>query len=117
MTITIDAVEGSETVGTTEHSLTTDTAGPDADTTTGVFQAFLDLNALAAGDTFRFSVYETVATTSGTQREIYSAEFTGAQASPIWASPSLLLGVGWDCTLVKIAGTDRAIVWRIAQVA
>lgn len=117
MTITIDAFEGSETVSTTEHSLTTDTAGPDADTTAGVFQAFLDLNAVAAGDTFRFAVYETVATSGGTQREIYSAEFTGAQASPIWASPTLVLGVGWDFTVVKISGTDRAIVWRIAQVA
>ena len=117
MTITIDAFEGSETVSTTEHSLTTDTAGPDADTTEGVFQAFLDLSALAAGDTFVFKVYETVATTSGTQRLVYSAEFTGAQASPIWVSPSLVLGVGWDMTLDKVAGTDRAIVWRIAQVA
>lgn len=117
MAITIDAFEGSETVGTTEHSMTTDTAGPDTDTTEGVFQAFIDLNAVAAGDTFRFAVYETVATTSGTQRMVYTAEFTGAQASPIWASPSLLLGVGWDMTLKKIAGTDRSIVWRISQVA
>ncbi len=117
MAITIAAFEGSETVSTTEHSMTTDTAGPDTDTTDGVFQAFIDLNAVAAGDTFRFSVYETVATTSGTQREVYSAEFTGAQSTPIWTSPSLVLGVGWDMTLVKIAGTDRAIVWRIAQVA
>lgn len=117
MTITIAFAEGSETVSTTEHSLTTDTAGPDVDTTDGIFQAFLDLSALAAGDTFAFKVYETVATTAGTQRLVYSAEFTGAQAQPIWASPTLVLGVGWDMSLDKTAGTDRAIVWRIAQVA
>jgi hypothetical protein len=116
MTITIEAVTGSESVGTTEHSMTTDTSGPDVDTTAGVFAALLDLNAVAAGDTFRFSVYEKCRT-GDTQRLVYSAEFSGAQSAPLWASPSLLLGVGWDMTLKKIAGTDRAITWRISKVA
>lgn len=117
MAITIAAFEGSETVGTTEHSLTTDTAGPDATTTDGIFQAFIDLNALAAGDEFIFKVYETVATSGGTQRLVYSATFLGAQPTPVWVSPTLILGVGWDMTLDKVTGTDRAIVWRIASVA
>lgn len=116
MTITIEAFTGTETVSTTEHSMTTDSAGPDVDTTAGVFQPFLDLNAVAAGDTFRFTVYEK-ARTGDTQRKIYSAEFSGAQPTPLWAGPSLLLGVGWDMTLIKVAGTDRAINWRISQVA
>lgn len=114
MTITIEAFTGTESVGTTEHSLTTDTSGPDVDTTAGVFQPFLDLNAVAAGDTFQFTVYEKVRT-GDTQRKVYVAEFTGAQGTPIWAGPSLLLGVGWDMTLKKIAGTDRTINWRISQ--
>lgn len=117
MTITIAAFEGSETVGTTEHSMTTDTAGPDAETSDGVFQAFLDLNALAAGDVFEFRAYEAVATSGGTQRAVYSARFAGAQGTPVWASPSLILGVGWDMTVKKVSGTDRAIVWRIAKSA
>lgn len=117
MTITIDAVEGTQSVSTTEWSMTTDMAGPAADTTEGVFQAFVDLSNMAAGDTFRFAVYETVETSAGTQRLVYTAEFTGAQASPIWSSPALILGVGWDMTLLKVAGTDRTIVWRIAQSA
>ena len=36
---------------------------------------------------------------------------------PIYVSPTLVLGVGWDMTLIKVSGTDRAIVWRIAKVA
>jgi hypothetical protein len=116
MTLTIEAFTGTETVGTTEHSLTTDTVGPDADTTEGVFQPFLELNALASGDVFRFRAYETCRT-GDTQRLVYSAEFSNAQASPLWAGPSLLLGVGWDMTLTKISGTDRAVNWRISQVA
>jgi hypothetical protein len=117
MTITIAGFEGSETVSTTEWSLTTDTAGPDSSTTDGIFQVFLDLNALAAGDTFTFTVYETVATSAGTQRKFYMAVFSGVQGTPIWVSPTLVLGVGWDATIIKNAGTDRSIVWRIAQVA
>lgn len=116
MTITIESFTGIETVGTTEHSLTTDTAGPDVDTTEGVFQPFLDLNALAAGDVFTFSVYEKCRT-GDTQRKLYVATFSGVQSTPLWAGPSLLLGVGWDMTLIKISGTDRSINWRISQVA
>jgi hypothetical protein len=116
MTITIDAFTGTETVGTTEHSMTTDTAGPDADTTAGIFQPFIELHNVAAGDTFRFRVYEKSRTSGDTQRLCYSAEFTGAQASPLWAGPSLMLGIGWDMTLTKIAGTDRAINWRISSI-
>ena len=115
MTLNIEAYAGTETVSTTEHSLPTDTAGPDAEATAGVFQPFIDLNALAAGDVFRFRVYEKCRT-ADTQRIIYSSEFSGAQATPLWAGPSLLLGIGWDMTLTKISGTDRTINWRISQV-
>lgn len=116
MTITVEAFTGTETIGATEHSMTTDTAGPDADTTSGVFQAFIDLNALAAGDEFAFKAYEKVRT-GDAQRLVYSAAFRHAQGAPVWVSPTLILGVGWDMTLTKVAGTDRAINWRISKVA
>jgi hypothetical protein len=111
-----EAFSGTETVSTTEHSLTTDTAGPDAETSDGVFQCFLDLNALAAGDEFLFRVYEKVLSSS-TQRAVYSATFIGVQGQPNWVSPSLILLHGWDMTLDKIAGTDRSIDWSIRKVA
>lgn len=110
------AFSGTETVSTTEHSLTTDTAGPDVDTTDGIFQCFLDLNALAAGDIFVFKVYEKVLSSS-TQRLCYEATFNGVQGNPIWVSPSLILLHGWDMTLDKISGTDRSIDWSIRSVA
>lgn len=111
-----EAYSGSETVGTTEHSLSTDTSGPDADTNDGVYQCFLDLSALAAGDHFRFRVYEKVLAGS-TQRLIYSANVVGVQACPNWVSPSLILLHGWDMTLQKISGTDRNIDWSVRKVA
>jgi hypothetical protein len=107
---------GTETVSTTEWSLTTDTSGPDADTTDGIFQVFIDFNAVAAGDEFQIKIYEK--TRAGdTQRVIYAASVANVQTSPIWVSPSLILLHGWDITLKKIAGTDRAINWSIRQVA
>ena len=105
----------SETVSTTEWSMTTDSAGPDIETSDGVFQAFLDLNALVAGDEFEFKVYEKVQSGS-TQRAVYSARFVGVQGQPNWTSPSLVLIHGWDMTLKKIAGTDRNIDWSIRKV-
>ena len=105
-----------ETVGATEWSLTTDSSGPDADTTDGVFQLWLDLSALAAGDTFVIRLYEKVAS-GGTQRLVESWVVSGAQSEPHWASPSVILMHGWDWTVQKSAGTDRSITGSVRQVA
>lgn len=107
---------GSETVGTTEWSLTTDTAGPDVAATDGIYQVFLDLSALAAGDVFEFRLYEKVLASS-TQRRLMTATFSGVQADPVYASPSLILLNGWDATVIKISGTDRSIDWSVRSVA
>lgn len=107
---------GTETVSTTEWSLTTDTSGPDVDTTDGVFQCFLDLNALAKGDVYQFRVYEKV-TSGGTQRVVFECRFANAQTAPVWVSPSLILLHGWDMTLDKISGADAAITWSIRQLS
>jgi len=111
-----EAYSGSETVSTTEWSLTTDTAGPDADTADGVYQCFLDLSALAKGDIFQFALYEKVLGSS-TQRIVFTVRFANAQSEPVWVSPSLILLHGWDMTLDKISGTDRAIDWSIRKIA
>lgn len=111
-----EAFSSSETVGTTEHSLTTDTAGPDTETSDGVFQVFLDLNAVVAGDMFRLRLYEKAAS-GDTQRLVEEWIFDGAQSRPVFASPSFILIHGWDFTLTKLAGTDRSISWSIRKVA
>lgn len=106
---------GTKAVNTTEWSLTTDTAGPDADTTTGVFQVFLDISDMVTGDELQIRVYEK--TRSGdTQRIIYQANLVGPQSPPTWVSPSLILMHGWDVTLDAIAGTIT-VLWSIRQVS
>lgn len=112
------AYENSATISTTEYSLpgNTTTGVPISHTTDGVYQIFIDLNALAAGDQYELKIYEKV-TSGGTQRLVATYNFVGAQGNPIWVSPSLIFLHGWDVTLDKIAGTDRSIAWSIRQVA
>lgn len=106
---------GSEAVSTTEHSITTDTAGPDADTTDGVFQVWLDVSDMVAGDELQIRLYEKVQS-SGTQRIAAQWTLTGAQAAGAWVMPSMILMHGWDVTLDAISGTIT-VEWSVRQVA
>ena len=110
-----EAFAGSEAVSTTEWSLTTDSAGPDVETSDGVFQIFLDVSDMVLGDELQIRVYEK-AQAADTQRIVYQATLIDAQAVPIWVSPSLILMHGWDVTLDAIAGTIT-VTWSIRKVA
>lgn len=109
-------VTGTSAISTTEWSLSTDTSYDtgDAQTTDGVFQVFLDVSDMIAGDQLQVRVYEKVRS-GDTQRIVYQAILTGAQSDPIWVSPSLLLLHGWDVTCDALAGTIT-VNWSIRQV-
>ena len=51
---------GSATISTTEISLVSGTSSLQSDATDGIYQVFLDLNALANGDVFELKVKEKV---------------------------------------------------------
>lgn len=110
-----EAFAGSEAVGATEWSCTTDTAGPDTETSDGVFQVFLDVNDMVNTDVLQIRVYEKVGTAS-TQRLVYECILTDAQSEPVWVSPTLILLHGWDVTLKAITGTIT-VDWSIRKVA
>lgn len=110
-----EAFAGSEAISTTEWSLTTDSAGPDAEMSDGVFQLFLDLSDMVAGDSLQIRMYEKVQSTD-TQRAIWEAILSGPQSPPNWASPSFVLLHGWDFTLKALAGTIT-VTWSIRKVA
>lgn len=111
-----ELISGTEAVSTTEHSLATDTSYDtgDAQTTDGVFQAFLDVSDMVAGDQLQIRIYEKVRG-GDTQRIVYEAVLTGAQSQPVWVSPSLVLMHGWDITCGALAGTIT-VNWSIRQV-
>lgn len=101
-------------IGATEWSLTTDTASPQTQTNDACVQVFLDLSALTTGDKYRFRIYEKVRST-GQQRVVSQHTFANKLARPIWASPTLILLHGWDVTLQKLAGVDRAIDFSVRE--
>ena len=106
---------GTEAVSTTEWDLPSDSSSLSSVTTDGVFQVFLDISDMIAGDQLQIRIYEKCRS-GDTQRIAYQSILTGAQAEPIWVSPSLILMHGWTVTLDALAGTIT-VLWSIRQVA
>lgn len=106
---------GTEAVAGTEWSGTTDTSGPDSDTTDGCFQVFADVSDMIAGDQLQIRIYEKCRS-GDTQRAVYESILTGAQSQPIFVSPALILMHGWDVTFKALAGTIT-VLWSIRQIA
>jgi hypothetical protein len=105
---------GTEAVSTTEHSLTTDTAGPDVDTTDGVFQVWLDLSDMVLTDVLQIRLYEKVRS-GDSQRVVREWILRDVQSSPIWVSETFILLHGWDFTVDALAGTIT-VNWSVRQV-
>lgn len=103
-------------VGATEFSCPNNAnySAVSAITTDGVYQVFLDVSDMVAGDQLQIRVYEKCRS-GDTQRIVYESVLSGAQAD-MWVSPSLILLHGWDVTLDALAGTI-AVNWSIRQVA
>lgn len=110
-----EAFTGTEAISTTEWSMTTDSAGPDAETSDGVFQAFIDVNDMVAGDILQIRLYETCRS-GDTQRLVHEWILQGAQVEPLWVSDSFILMHGWDWTLDALSGTIT-VNWSIRKVA
>lgn len=106
---------GSATIGATALYLNTGSTSPSTETQPGVYQLFLDLTNLAAGDSFRLRAYEQVAS-GGTNAIFLDTTFSGAQNPVVYVSPSYVLLQAWYITVAKTAGTDRIIRWAIRQV-
>jgi hypothetical protein len=112
-----EAFNGSASIGTTEYDLPSASTTISAQTTDGIYQLFLDLNALASGDEYRLRIYEKVQSSS-TQRVVQEVIFSGAQTTePVYVTPAILFLHGWTFTLKKNFGTDRTINWSIRSVA
>jgi hypothetical protein len=110
------AYESSASIGTTEYSLPNSSTTLTPITVDGVYQVFLDLANMVAGDQYELKLYEKV-TSGGSQRLIDTFIFTGAQSKPAFVAPSMIFLHGWDVTLKRLTGSDRTIGWSIRQVA
>lgn len=105
----------SASINSTEYSLVNNSTSIATDTTDGVFQLWIDLNALTATEEYELKGYEKVQSGS-TQRMFLHAYLVGDQSEDNYASPSFILMNGWDFTLKRLAGTTRTIEWSIRQV-
>lgn len=106
----------SASISTTEYGLASDSTSITYQTTDGVYQLFLDLSNMAAGDQYKLKLYEKY-DSAGTARVAEEWIFTGAQAKPGVFTPAFVLGEGWEFTMTKLAGTDRTIYWSIRKIA
>ena len=103
------------TITTTEYSIP-NAGTPSAITTDAAIQLVLDPVAnVVDGDEFIARIYEKTVS-GGTQRCVHSCLIRNGQASQ-WLIPAtgeeLMVIHGWDVTLQKISGTDRAISGRV----
>jgi hypothetical protein len=104
------------TVGTSELSIVSGTTTLQTITDDGVYQLWIDAGNMAKGDEFIVRVYEKVEATGGTKKRVHQWSLAGVQ-SEIFVTPTLILMHGWDMTIQKIAGTDRAFDASIRKVA
>lgn len=110
-----EAYAGSQTATiTTEHVL--NTTSPE--TADGIYQVFVDVAAMVAGDVTEIRVKEKAGSAT-TQRTIFTSVLSGALSpdEALWVSPTFVLLHGWDVTIKQTAGTGRAYPWSIRKVA
>lgn len=103
------------TVGATELSIVSGTTTLATDTTDGVFQLWIDAVNMAKGDEFTVRMYEKVL--SGTTKDVFARWSLLGLQSEIFVTPPFVLMQGWDMTIQKIAGTDRAFYASVRQIA
>lgn len=103
------------TVGTSELSIVSGTTTLQTVTDVGVYQLWVDAGNMAKADSFVVKLYETVEGTGGTKKVFARFSLLGVQ-SEIFVTPTFILINGWDMTITKIAGTDRAFDASIRKV-
>src|SRR3990167_10907717 len=94
------------TVGATELSIVSGTTTLQNNTTAGVYQLVIDASNMAKGDEFIVKLYEKCKA-AGTKRVFSAWSLQGVQ-SELFITPTFMLLNGWDMTITKLVGTDRA---------
>lgn len=109
MAVTTHASGTQSCSAATEHTLT---ANPE--TTAGVYQLMLDLNALTAIQNLEIRIKEKVVNAAGTQRVVWYDLVSRVQGEEkIWVSPVLMLLNGWDMSIKS--NSTPSIPWSIRK--
>lgn len=94
----------------TEHFL-----GTDPDTTSGIFQFWIETNNMARGDVLEISLYEEINDSADTNRKFFFDIIAHDQFTPMYVTPSFMLMHGWRFSIKQIAGTGRSFQWSIRK--
>jgi hypothetical protein len=105
------------TVGASELSLVSGTTTLQEITDDGMYQVWIDAGNMAKGDEYRVRLYEKVEGTGGTKKVYASFPLMGVQSENFLTPAGFVLMHGWDATIQKIAGTDRAFDASIRRIA
>lgn len=111
----ISTTSDSATISTTEYFLASDSTTATYQTTDVVLQVFLDLSNMALNDDYVLRIYEKV--NGGTARVVYTTTFSDVQSPANWCSLQYILTEGWEVSLQRTGGSDRAIAWSLRTVA
>lgn len=105
----------SASISTTEYSIIdkTTTSVPIAHTDDGYFSISFGLENMVAGDQYEFKVYEKTSS-GGSMYPLGVWTATGVQGKPL-TLPPIWLGIGYDITAKRLAGSDRTITWRYTR--
>jgi len=103
-------------IGLTELSICSGTTTLATITDDGVYQLWLDAGTMIKGDEFIVRAYEKVEGTGGVKKIFAQWSLMGVQ-SEIFVTPTFVLINGWDFTIQRLAGADRAFDASIRKVA
>lgn len=108
------AYNGSASISTTEYWLVSGSTSKSDQTTDAMIQVWIDFANMVAGDQYKIRLVEQI--NAGTQRTVFEAILTGAQANP-WVMPAFFVRDGWEIGVIRLAGADRTIAWSVRAVA
>lgn len=103
------------TMTTEEKSLAVDGGSTTLQTITdkGFYTLILRSTAVTKGDEYKFRLYEK-ASTGASKAVLFDAVISDALPTQ-FAIPQFPLGLGWDMTLQRTGGSDRAFSWSIRR--
>lgn len=117
LTIEYDTLDN-VTVGATELSIISGTTTLQTVTDDGVYQLWISDDTgsgrtMTKTEEYSIRIYEKVRN-DGVKKVFFTATIKGVQSED-FVTPFFMLGNGWDMTMQKIAGTDRAFDARISR--
>ena len=108
---------GTDVIGVTEFFCASDSTTKTKQTDDGLYQLWVDVNAMAKSDVFEIKAYDEVRDAATTDRIVMTSTLIGLRSNKIWTSPVLFLANGWEFSLKKGAGTDQSLPRSIRKVA